>query len=90
MTCMLYQINVTKCLSDANYNQSPKQRVANEVLDPVVQKPIDAYPRLKVNQGVYFSTPRCCTVLIIGKKFTLGEVDFEKEKKKQKKLSAKN
>ena len=62
MTCMLYQIIVTKCLSDANYNQSPKQRVANEVLDPD-----DAYPRLKVNQGVYFSTPWCCTVLIIGK-----------------------
>ena len=67
MTCMLYQINVTKCLSDTNYNQNPKQRVANEVLGLVVQKPINAYPRLKVNQGVYFSTPRCCTALIIGK-----------------------
>ena len=34
---------------------------------PVVQKPINANLRLKVNQGVYFSTPRCCSTLIFGK-----------------------
>ena len=33
---------------------------------PVVQKPINTNPRLKVNQGVYFSTPRCCSTLIFG------------------------
>ena len=33
----------------------------------VVQKLINANPRLKVNQGVYFSTPSCCLTLIFGK-----------------------
>ena len=38
------------------------------VLGPVAQKPISANPRLKVNQRVYLSTPRCCsTRLIFGK-----------------------
>ena len=36
-------------------------------LGPIVQKPIKANPRLKVNQGVYFSTPRYCSTLIFGK-----------------------
>ena len=36
-------------------------------LGPVVQKPINANPRLKNNQGVYFSTPKCCSKLIFGK-----------------------
>ena len=36
-------------------------------LGPVVQKPINANPRLKVNQGVYFYTLRCCSTLILGK-----------------------
>ena len=34
---------------------------------PVAQKPINANPRLKVNQRVYFSTPRCCSTLMFGK-----------------------
>ena len=34
---------------------------------PVVQKPINANPRLTINQGVYFSTPKCCSTLIVGK-----------------------
>ena len=34
---------------------------------PVARKPINANPRLKINQGVYFSTPKCCTTLIFGK-----------------------
>ena len=29
-------------------------------LGPVVQKPINANPGLKINQGVYFSIPKCC------------------------------
>ena len=37
------------------------------VQDLVVQKPINTNPRLKVNQGVNFSTPRCCSMLIFGK-----------------------
>ena len=34
---------------------------------PVVQNPINDNPRLKVNQGVYFSSPRCCSRLIFGR-----------------------
>ena len=37
------------------------------VLGPVVQKPINANPRLKINQGVYFSIAKCCSTLIFGK-----------------------
>ena len=33
----------------------------------VVQKPFHANPRLKINQGVYFSTPKYCSTLIFGK-----------------------
>ena len=33
----------------------------------VVQKPINANHRLKINQGVYFSTPKCCSTPIFGK-----------------------
>ena len=33
----------------------------------VVQKPINTNPRLKVDQGVYFSTPRCCSRLVFSK-----------------------
>ena len=37
------------------------------LLGPVVQKPINANPRLKINQGVYFPTPKCYSTLIFGK-----------------------
>ena len=36
-------------------------------LGPVVQKPINANPRLKINQGVYFPTPKWYSTLIFGK-----------------------
>ena len=39
--------------------QNPRAR-------PVVQKPINANPRLRINQGVHFSTPKCCSTLIFG------------------------
>ena len=39
----------------------------NSILDPVVLKPIDANPILKIYQGVYFCTPKCCSTLIFGK-----------------------
>ena len=58
---------------------------------PVAQRPINANPRLKVNQAVYFSTSRCCSTLIFGK--TLEEVNLKKSKKRsnrQKKLSLKS
>ena len=34
---------------------------------PVVQKPTNANPRLKINQGVDFFTPKCCSTLIFSK-----------------------
>ena len=33
----------------------------------VVQKLNNANPRLKINQGVYFSTSKCCSMLIFDK-----------------------
>ena len=61
-----------------NYNQGP-----------VVQKPINANPRLKVNQGVYFYTPRCCSTLILGKTLHKKK-SILKNKNRQKKLSPKS
>ena len=56
---------------------------------PVVQNPINDNPRLKVNQGVYFSIPRCCSTLIFCK--TLHQKkSILKSKNKQKKLSPKS
>ena len=40
---------------------------SDTILGPVVQMPITANPRLKINQGVNFSTPKCCSTLILGK-----------------------
>ena len=34
---------------------------------PVPQKPINANLRLKINQAVYFSTPKCCSTQIFGR-----------------------
>ena len=40
---------------------------AFNALGPVVEKPTNANPRLRINQGVYFSTPKCFSTLIFGK-----------------------
>ena len=48
-----------------NENNEFHMQIAD--LGPVVQKPINANPRLKINQGVYFSIPKCCSTLIFGK-----------------------
>ena len=37
------------------------------LLGPVVENPINANSRLKINEGVYFSTPKCCLTLIFCK-----------------------
>ena len=47
---------------------------------PVVRKPMNANPRLIAYEGVYFSTPKCCSTLIFGKNDTLEEVNLEKQK----------
>ena len=56
---------------------------------PVVQNPINDNPRLKVNQGIYFSTPRCCSTLTFGKNLHQKK-SILKSKNKQKKLSPKS
>ena len=59
------------------------------ILGPVAQKPINANLRLKINQAVYFSTPKCCSTQIFGR--TLHEkTSILKNKNKQKKLSPKS
>ena len=58
-------------------------------LGPVPRKPINANLRLKINQAVYFSTPKCCSMQIFGR--TLHEkTSILKNKNKQKKLSPKS
>ena len=47
-------------------------------LGRVLQKPINANPRIKINQGVYFSNPKCCSTLHISQNFTLEEANLEK------------
>ena len=48
------------------FNEFAQRQVIIQ-LGPVVRKPINANRRLKIYQGVYFSTPKCCTTLIFGK-----------------------
>ena len=56
---------------------------------PVPRKPITANLRLKINQAVYFSTPKCCSTQIFGR--TLHEkTSILKNKNKQNKLSPKS
>ena len=56
---------------------------------PVPQKPINANLRLKINQAVYFSTPKCCSTQIFSR--TLHEkMSILKNKNKQKELSPKS
>ena len=50
----------------------------------VVQNPINANPRLHVNQGVYFSTPRCCSTLMFGKTLPLKTSMLKKINKQNK------
>ena len=62
--------------------------VVFEVRSLVVQTQINANPSLKINQGVYFFTPKCCSTLMFSK--TLHKKKpILKNKNKQKKLSPK-
>ena len=58
-------------------------------LGPVVQKPINANPRLKINRGVYFSSPKCCSTLIFGKSLH-EKKSILKNRSKRKKLRPKS
>ena len=54
---------------------------ASIILGLVVQKPIYANPRLKINQGVYFSIiSQMLFNIDIQQDFTLEEVNLEKQK----------
>ena len=57
-----------------------------DTLGPVVQKPINANPSLKINQGVYFSTPKCCLTQIFGTTLHQKKSSILKNKNKQKKV----
>ena len=57
-------LNPCHCLKSCSYQI--RVRVVTCSPGPVVQKPINANPRLKINQEVYFSTPKCCLTLIFG------------------------
>ena len=52
----------------------------------VVQNPINGNPRLHVNQGVYFSTTRCCSTLMFGKTLPLKKSMLKKINKQKKTL----
>ena len=52
---------------DLHPSFSQKKNIAATAQGPVVQKPINANLRLRINQRVYFSTPKCCSTLIFGK-----------------------
>ena len=55
--------------------------VQNGALGPVVQKQINANPRLKINHKVYFSTySQMLFNADIRQNFTLEEVNLEKQK----------
>ena len=55
---------------------------------PVVQKPINANLRLKINKGVLFSSPKCCSRLIFGKTLYYKK-SILKNKNNHRKLSPK-
>ena len=95
-------IIVSKALSDLGYFYSfldvcPSQGyfpATNSpypfiLLSPVVQKPINANPRLKINQGVCFSAPKYCLTLIFGKNLD-EKKSVLKNRNKQKKLALKS
>ena len=53
------------CCYSSAYQYTVQNPCMTGTLDPVVQKQINANPRLKINQGVYFSSPKCCSMLIL-------------------------
>ena len=52
----------------------------------VVQKPINANPRLKINPGVYFSTPKCFSTLIFAETLHQRKSILENQNKQKKLL----
>ena len=86
-------INITFYINDAERKRSFYMYLSNDKIfklqGPVVQKPIYTNPRLKVNQGVYFSSPRCCSTLTFGKTLHLKK-SILKNKNKQEKISPKS
>ena len=81
----IYFIREAHCTEDNKH----EWRAERGYQGPVPRKPINANLRLKINQAVYFSTPKCCSTQIFGR--TLHEkTSILKNKNKQKKLSPKS
>ena len=77
------------CPFDTRLSYKENEKLDIKYQGPVPQKPINANLRLKINQAVYFSTPKCCSTQIFGR--TLHEkTSILKNKNKQKKLSPKS
>ena len=66
-TCVTKVVSSIRTWSPSLHKLAFILRKKDDQLGPVVQKPINANPRLKIFQGVYFSTPKCCSTLIFGK-----------------------
>ena len=73
-------VESSKCIRYVKGTIEDLKKIPALLLGLVVQRPINANLRLKLNQGVYFSTPKCCSTLIFGEAVTLEEVNFEKQK----------
>ena len=80
---------LTEAEIDACFSRQYYSREHQKSLGPVVQKPINANLRLKINHGVYFSTTKCCSTLILWKTFHYKKLIL-KNNNKQKKLSPKS
>ena len=66
----VFRINSLETLNVTETISSPWvqiNRLNGKDLGPVVQKPVNVNLRLKINKGVLFSTPKCCSRLIFGK-----------------------
>ena len=59
---LTYNDHVAKTTCNCLFKLKQVSRIKH--LSPVVQKPINVNPRLKINRGVYFSTPKCFSTLI--------------------------
>ena len=87
--CLVFQKLLTiPSVNDLALHVAQNSLFLFAALGPVPQKSVNANLRLKVNHAVYFSAPRCCSTLIIGK--TLHErKSILKSKNKRKKPSPK-
>ena len=65
--CTVYILVPARNVSDLTDPDRLCRCFATKLQGPVVQKPANANLTLKINKGVLFSTPKCCSRLIFGK-----------------------